>query len=121
MLADLLNGGNDGGGSEGLGGIQMVGLVNALKTGNVVLDMIIAMTVPVVLKLLFNAISNLHTTLARYDWTSCWWWRRSCSRVAWIAFLALVVTTHCLCIFVTTPHLAIGNHLATTSNHLTTT
>jgi len=39
-------------------GIQSMGIVNALKTGNMHLDMIVAMCIPVILRLLFSALSG---------------------------------------------------------------
>ena len=38
-------------------GIQSMGIVNALKTGNVHLDMIVAMSIPVILRLTFSLLS----------------------------------------------------------------
>jgi len=39
--------------------VQSMGIVNALKTGNMHIDMIIAMCIPVILRLLFSFLSNL--------------------------------------------------------------
>ena len=39
---------------DGMGGIQMMGIVNSLKTGDPTMDMIIAMCIPVVLRILFK-------------------------------------------------------------------
>mmetsp|Transcript_7602 Transcript_7602/g.16561 ORF Transcript_7602/g.16561 Transcript_7602/m.16561 type:complete len:767 (-) Transcript_7602:145-2445(-) len=58
----------------GLGGVQMAGVVNSLKTGNVMLDMAIAMTIPLVLKFAFGAVGTIHRIALNYDWTE--WWRR---------------------------------------------
>lgn len=46
-------------------GFQMMGMINALKTGDVVADMIIAMLIPFVLKVLFNCVGKAEDLL---DW-----------------------------------------------------
>ena len=60
-------------GSFGMGGLQTMGIVNAFKTGDVYTDMVIAMCIPVLLKVIFSFGS---TTEDLFDWES-WsnWWR----------------------------------------------
>uniref|UniRef100_A0A7S4R314 AAA+ ATPase domain-containing protein n=1 Tax=Alexandrium monilatum TaxID=311494 RepID=A0A7S4R314_9DINO len=51
-----MDGGQQGG---GFGGAEAVGAMSALRTGNMILDMIIAMCIPVIFKFMFDAIGNL--------------------------------------------------------------
>jgi len=70
-LEEMLNTGEEG----VLGGLQTMGIMNALKTGDVRIDMIIAMLIPIVLQYLFGMISNVNSSL--FDlmaWRS--WWRK---------------------------------------------
>jgi len=53
---------------ENLGGIQTMGIVNALKTGNVVLDMTIAMALPIVIGIMMTTIQNLNKKICEVDW-----------------------------------------------------
>lgn len=59
-----------GGGGFGMGGIQTLGILNALKTGNVHLDMIVAMCIPLFLKLLFSSAERLGGAV---DWNFFHW------------------------------------------------
>jgi hypothetical protein len=59
-----------------LGNIQTMGIVNALKTGNIILDMVIAMSIPLVLRYLFNAIGSIHQSFDLKPWIE-WWQARN--------------------------------------------
>ena len=52
---------------SGLEGIQTVGVVNSLKTGNMMIDMAIAMVIPVVLGNTLNGVSKAQTYLSEVD------------------------------------------------------
>jgi chaperone BCS1 len=51
-----------------LQGIQTMGIVNAFKTGNFFLDMIIAFLIPIVLATLFDTMSTMQKYLRSFDW-----------------------------------------------------
>lgn len=53
---------------EGVEGVQTMGIVNAMKTGNVVLDMIIAMLIPVIIGGMFTCLTHLQKTIAEIEW-----------------------------------------------------
>ena len=53
---------------SGLGSIQTIGIVNSLKTGNVVLDMVIAMLIPVIIGFAMNSVAKMRSTLSEIDW-----------------------------------------------------
>lgn len=55
-------------GSFGDHGFQMMGMMNALKTGNVHMDMMIAMCLPFILKMLFSWIGKLEEGLGIEFW-----------------------------------------------------
>jgi hypothetical protein len=42
-----------------MGGFQMMGILNALKTGDTRLDMLLAMCLPFVIRFLFDAVGRL--------------------------------------------------------------
>lgn len=69
--------GDDGGGGAfaGMGGIQMMGIMNALKTGDVRLDMFIAMCIPIVLRMAFDFINNISSVWNWQGWMQ-WYFRR---------------------------------------------
>jgi len=55
--------------SEGsLGGIQSLGIVNAIRTGNILVDMVIAMCIPMVFGYIANAIGKILEVVKRIDW-----------------------------------------------------
>lgn len=60
-------------GSFGMGGFQMMGIMNAFKTGDVQTDMLIAMVIPLLLKFLFGFIGQLDEKLNMQ--TLIKWWR----------------------------------------------
>lgn len=51
------------GGSLGTGSFQIMGILNSMKTGDIFVDMIIAMCLPLLLKTIFTWFSKLETTL----------------------------------------------------------
>eukprot|EP00547_Thalassionema_nitzschioides_P015688 CAMPEP_0194231670 /NCGR_PEP_ID=MMETSP0158-20130606/322_1 /TAXON_ID=33649 /ORGANISM="Thalassionema nitzschioides, Strain L26-B" /LENGTH=732 /DNA_ID=CAMNT_0038964325 /DNA_START=71 /DNA_END=2269 /DNA_ORIENTATION=+ len=56
-----------------LGGLQTMGILNALKTGNMQLDMLLAMCIPFILRYVFNLIENFsdYVDFTRFKT----WWR----------------------------------------------
>lgn len=60
---------------DGMGGLQTMGILNALKTGDARLDMILAMCLPFVIRFLFDAAGRLEE-LCRYDYWKKWWSKR---------------------------------------------
>jgi len=58
-------------GSEGanLEGIQTMGIVNSLKTGNVMIDMTIAMLIPIVIGCALSWVSKFQTYVNEVDWS----------------------------------------------------
>jgi hypothetical protein len=52
------------------GGFQMMGMLGALKTGDIHIDMLIALTVPLILKFLFDRLGKLEDLLQ--DWWETW-------------------------------------------------
>jgi mitochondrial chaperone BCS1 len=70
---------SDGGGEHwsmfgNMGGIQAMGIVNALKTGDVRLDMIIAMLIPVMMSLAMGFVAKLSAVFNMEALEE--WWRR---------------------------------------------
>jgi mitochondrial chaperone BCS1 len=63
----------DAHGSVGMDSLQTLGIVNALKTGDIKMDMMIAMCLPFVLRWMFNFIHNMNQHLQLEPWIS--WWR----------------------------------------------
>merc|ERR1712224_860512 len=59
----------------GMDGIQTMGILNALKTGDVRMDMIIAMSIPFVLRYVFNFIENMNQHLDFNQWKKWWKYR----------------------------------------------
>eukprot|EP00551_Chaetoceros_affinis_P006512 CAMPEP_0203663286 /NCGR_PEP_ID=MMETSP0090-20130426/925_1 /ASSEMBLY_ACC=CAM_ASM_001088 /TAXON_ID=426623 /ORGANISM="Chaetoceros affinis, Strain CCMP159" /LENGTH=656 /DNA_ID=CAMNT_0050526173 /DNA_START=100 /DNA_END=2070 /DNA_ORIENTATION=+ len=53
---------------EGVEGIQTVGIVNALKTGNVIFDMTIAMLIPVMIGFMFTSLTKISNKLSEINW-----------------------------------------------------
>jgi len=51
-----------------LGDIQSLGLVNAMRTGNILLDMVIAMCIPMVFGSIANVIGKILEVVKRIDW-----------------------------------------------------
>ena len=66
-------------GSDGSfdGPMQTMGILNALKTGDVRIDMVFAMCIPVVLRILFSMLSNVDKIFALDRWKKIWRWRKS--------------------------------------------
>jgi mitochondrial chaperone BCS1 len=56
-----------------IGNIQTMGIVNALKTGDVMLDMVIAMSIPLILRYLFTVIGSIHEYVSIEPWIN--WWK----------------------------------------------
>lgn len=52
---------------SGLGGIQTIGIVNSLKTGNAMVDMMLAMLVPVIIGYALNGASTLQNYFSEVD------------------------------------------------------
>jgi chaperone BCS1 len=68
--------GDDGGAAfGGMGGLQMMGIMNALKTGDVRMDMLVAMCIPIVLRLAFDLVTRLSSMWRWEDWMQ-WYFRR---------------------------------------------
>jgi hypothetical protein len=62
---------NDSDGSPDFtGGFQMMGMLGALKTGDVHIDMLLALTAPLILKFLFDRLGKLEDHLR--DWWESW-------------------------------------------------
>lgn len=56
--------------------IQTMGILNALKTGDVRLDMVLAMCIPIVLRMIFSMISNVDKVFfSVQNWNKLWSWR----------------------------------------------
>jgi len=55
-----------------IGGFQMMGIVNALKTGDVTMDMMIAMCIPLLLRFLFNFVEQAANNTLRGAWWVQW-------------------------------------------------
>jgi chaperone BCS1 len=61
---------------DGMGGFQIMGIMNAFKTGDVQTDMIIAMCMPFLLKFLFGFFGQLDGKLNVQKWIE-WWGGKS--------------------------------------------
>jgi ATPase family associated with various cellular activities (AAA) len=57
-----------------MGVLQTMGIVNALKTGDLFLDMMIAMLIPVVIQFLLHAFSTFNSK--QWHFITAWWQRR---------------------------------------------
>jgi chaperone BCS1 len=68
------------GGGFGTNGFQMMGIMNALKTGDVRVDMIIAMCVPFVLKMIFGWLGKVEDLMDLEEWINWWNGRVVCER-----------------------------------------
>ena len=55
----------------GMGGLEAMGIINALKTGDVHLDMVVAMLIPLLLRMLFNSVERIDVWFGRW-WGSMW-------------------------------------------------
>ena len=53
---------------SGLESIQTMGLVNSLKTGNVIIDMIFAMLLPVLIGFALNSVTKVQTFMQEINW-----------------------------------------------------
>jgi len=84
-MADLLGGlGGPPGGQAGMGSIQTMGIVNAMKTGNIFIDMIIAMCIPVIITSLFDMLRIVKEKLLNHvDWSALFR-RKNCTHVRFI-------------------------------------
>jgi len=71
-MADVLGGlGGPPGGQPVMGSIQTMGIMNAMKTGNVFIDMIIAMCIPVIFTSLFGMLRIVNGKLLKHvDWSN---------------------------------------------------
>lgn len=63
----MFDGEQDEQGAFGMGGLQTMGIINSFKTGDLWLDMIIAMLIPVFMKFAFSLLNN---TKLPWDWLS---------------------------------------------------
>jgi mitochondrial chaperone BCS1 len=62
--------------SESMDGLQTMGIINALKTGNIQLDLIIAMCIPLLLRLIFVNLESLGSgAFTKAFWVE-WWVKR---------------------------------------------
>lgn len=61
--------------SLNMGNLQTMGIVNALKTGDVRIDFLIAMCIPIVIKYAFGMIGNMGE-IFDYDVWEAWWMNR---------------------------------------------
>jgi chaperone BCS1 len=57
---------------DSTGGLQTMGILNALKTGDTRLDMLLAMCLPFVIRFLFDAVGRLEQ-FCHYDYWHKWW------------------------------------------------
>jgi SpoVK/Ycf46/Vps4 family AAA+-type ATPase len=57
---------------DSMGGLQTMGILNALKTGDTRLDMFLAMCIPFVIRFLFDAVGRLEQ-FCHYDYWHKWW------------------------------------------------
>ena len=57
----------------GIDGLQTMGIINALKTGDMRVDMVIAMCLPLLLRYLFSLFGNINEHLQIKPWIT--WWR----------------------------------------------
>jgi chaperone BCS1 len=57
---------------DSMGGLQTMGILNALKTGDTRLDMLLAMCLPFVIRFLFDAVGRLEQ-FCHYDYWHAWW------------------------------------------------
>ena len=60
----------------GMGGIQMMGIINALKTGDPRMDMIIAMCIPIILRSIFKLAERWETLIDVEKWIKLLFHRR---------------------------------------------
>jgi len=58
------------GGNGGLEGIQTIGIVNSLKTGNVLIDMTVAMLIPVIIGFAISSATTIQKQICEADWAS---------------------------------------------------
>ncbi len=52
----------------GMGGLQSLGILNAMRTGDPVMDMLLAMCLPLVLRFLFQTLSEVQQYLMKLGW-----------------------------------------------------
>jgi len=64
------------GGDGNLGGIQTMGLMNAMKTGNLMLDTSLAMCIPMIFGGIICAMNMLKEKMNRINWTKLLGWNR---------------------------------------------
>ncbi len=55
-------------GEGGLEGIQTMGIVNSLKTGNVILDMVFAMVIPLAIGMVLGWVSKIQEHIGQINW-----------------------------------------------------
>ena len=75
----------------GIDGLQTMGIVNALKTGDMRVDMVIAMCIPFLLRYLFSVIGSLKEHLELRPWIT-WWQTRRRKHQRYITYKS---TQHC--------------------------
>jgi chaperone BCS1 len=66
----------ESGSGFGIDGLQTMGIINALKTGDMRVDMIIAMCIPFLLRYVFSLIGSINEHLDVKDWITWWQTRR---------------------------------------------
>ncbi|KAI2496113.1 hypothetical protein MHU86_18390 [Fragilaria crotonensis] len=71
-----MDGGGDSGSGFGIDGLQTMGIVNALKTGDMRVDMVIAMCIPFLLRYVFSLIGSINQHLELRHWITWWQTRR---------------------------------------------
>ena len=58
-------------GGMDMGGIQTMGIIHAMKTGDVHLDMLVAMLIPIILRMLFRSVERFDNVFLRW-WKALW-------------------------------------------------
>jgi chaperone BCS1 len=72
MVDDGFLGDDGGGGSFGMGGFQMMGIINSLKTGDVQTDVLLAMCIPFVLRCFINMMGKADDFFSWESWLDLW-------------------------------------------------
>lgn len=62
--------------SESMDGLQTMGIINALKTGNIQLDLIIAMCIPLLLRFIFANMESMGSSVFSKEFWVEWWVKR---------------------------------------------
>ena len=54
---------------------QLLGITNLMKTGNIVFDMMLAVCIPTILRVIFNYLDTLKNAFGNFNWNQ-WWEKR---------------------------------------------